>query len=465
MSPAMFYARLPGWCQDAVCSGYGGLLRLRRYSRSYQALEREVFSREFWDEQLLHHLVRARLQAIVGHAVSTAPYYRRLFDQLNLDPTDIRDPADMRALPILTKATVQENLREFHSETASRMRCTVVHTSGTTGAGLVFPMTMLAEREQWAVWWRYRARFGVDRSTWYAHFYGKLVVPRAQSRPPFWRVNLAGRQILFSAYHMCPRNLGFYVDELNRCRPPWIQGYPSLLVLLASFMHETGVRLAYRPDIVTTGAETLLPHQKHIIETAFGASCRQHYGLAEGVANISECPEGCLHVDEDYALVEFLPIGADRYRIIGTSFSNYAFPLLRYDTGDIAELSPRSVSCNCGRSGRVARSIDGRIEDYIVLPDGTKIGRLDHLFKDMINIKEAQILQDDPASVVFRIVRNSRYTERDEQRLLRDIRQRLGAQIKIRLSYVDAVERTDTQKLRFVISNLPEARLHPCKQR
>jgi len=237
-----------------------------------------------------------------------------------------------------------------------------------------------------------------------------------------------------------------------------------LLVLLASFMHETGVRLAYRPDIVTTGAETLLPHQKHIIETAFGTCCRQHYGLTEGVANISECPEGCLHVDEDYAVVEFLPIGANRYRIIGTGVSNYAFPLLRYDTGDIAELSPTSVHCSCGRAGRVAHSIDGRIEDYILLPDGTKIGRLDHVFKDMINIKEAQVLQDDPASVVFRIVRNSRYTERDEQHLLRDVRQRLGSDIKIELVYVDAVERIRTQKLRFVISTLPEARLRSCNQ-
>jgi phenylacetate-CoA ligase len=370
----------------------------------------------------------------------------------------------MHALPILTKASVQENSKEFYSETASRMRCTVVHTSGTTGAGLVFPTTIAAEREQWAVWWRYRARFGVDRNTWYAHFYGKIVVPKTQSKPPFWRVNLPGRQILFSGYHMCPRNLGFYVDELNRRRPPWIQGYPSLLAMLASFMDETGIRLTYRPDIVTTGAETLLPHQKHIIEAAFGTSCRQHYGMTEGVANISECPEGCLHVDEDYALVEFIPIGAGSYRIIGTNFSNYAFPLLRYDTGDIAQLSPASVRCKCGRAGRVVHSIDGRIEDYIVLPDGTKIGRLDHVFKDMINIKEAQVLQEDPASVVFRIVRNSRYTERDEERLLRDVRQRLGSEIKIELAYVDSVERTRTQKLRFVISTLPEGRLHPCKQ-
>jgi phenylacetate-CoA ligase len=253
--------------------------------------------------------------------------------------------------------------------------------------------------------------------------------------------------------------LPYYVLELERRQPPWIQGYPSLLAILAAFMLDKGISLGYRPRNTTVGAESLLPQQKAIIERAFGTPCRQHYGMTEGAANISECPEGILHVDEDYAYIEFLPIDADMYRIIGTNYTNYAFPLIRYDTGDVAELYPENVRCSCGRPGRLVKAIDGRIEDYIVTPEGRRIGRTDHIFKDMVNIKECQIYQASPEKVVFRIVRGMSYMEEDEKRLLLEARQRLGEKLEIEISYVESIERTRTGKLRFVVSGLPQSQI------
>ncbi len=457
------YLHLPDFCQDFLCSLYGACLIRRRYDNAYEALERDVFERDRWTEQQIKTLARKRCQAIVKHAASTVPYYRRLFAEMRIDPQDIRGPDDLKALPILDKQTVQQNLADFYSELKSQMRHSSMHTSGTTGAGLIFPMTLEAEQEQWAVWWRYRARFGLDRSTWHAHFYGKSVVPFERSKPPFWRVNRPGRQILFSAYHMSEHNLPYYVDELNRRQPPWIQGYPSLLALLGSFMLENGFELNYKPRVITVGAENLLPQQKLIIEKVFNAPCRQHYGMAEGVANISECPEGNLHVDEDYAHIEFLPVDSNSYRIIGTNYTNYAFPLIRYDTGDVAELESEEKKCPCGIPGRLVRSIDGRKEDYVLTPDGRRIGRLDHIFKDMVNIKECQIFQEHVERVVFRVVRNKEYTEKDEEMLLHEARMRLGNQIEIDIDYVEALERTTRGKLRFVISKIPSAQIDNIK--
>jgi len=378
---------------------------------------------------------------------------------MHLDPQDIRGPEDRTALPILDKQTVQENLADFHSDLKNQMRYSTVHTSGTTGTGLIFPVTLEAEQEQWAVWWRYRARFDLDRHTSYAHFHGKSVVPFERSKPPFWRVNRPGRQILFSAYHMSEHNLPYYVDELNRRQPPWIQGYPSLLGILASFMLEEGYELNYGPKVITVGAENLLPQQKLVIERAFGKPCRQHYGMAEGVANISECPEGRLHVDEDYAYVEFLSIDNDSYRIIGTGYTNNAFPLLRYDTGDIAKLESPEEECPCGCIGRLVKSIDGRKEDYILTPDGRRIGRLDHIFKDMVNVRECQVFQEHVERIVFRVVRGKEYSKRDERMFLREARKRLGNRIVIDIDYVQAIERTRRGKLRFVVSKVPGSRI------
>jgi len=454
-----FYLHLPVFCQNSLCSLYGARLIRRRYGNSYKALEREVFERDRWTPERIKAFARRRCRAIVQHAASTVPYYRRLFAEMHIDPQDIRGPDNLTALPILNKQTIQGSLADFHSDLKNRMRYSTMHTSGTTGAGLIFPMTLEAEQEQWAIWWRYRARFGLDRNTWHAHFYGKSIVPFERSKPPFWRVNRPGRQILFSAYHMSEYNLPYYVEELNRRHLPWIQGYPSLLALLGSFMLEQGYELNYRPKVVTVGAESLLPQQKLVIEKTFGAPCRQHYGMAEGVANISECPEGNLHVDEDYAHIEFLPVDGDSYRIIGTNYTNYAFPLIRYDVGDLAQLEDPEKRCPCGRTGRLVRSIDGRKEDYVLTPDGRRIGRLDHIFKDMVNIKECQIFQEHMERVVFRVVRSKEYTGKDEKMLLREARTRLGNQIVIDIDYVGAIERTSQGKLRFVISKVPGAQI------
>jgi len=459
MNPETLYLKLPVFSQNLLCSLYGYRLNRRRYGKAYIELEKDVFSREFLPAETLQDYCLFRLRATIRYAVQHVPFYRRLFAEKKISPDDICSLNDLSCLPILDKATVQRNLNDIRSDELNKIPHSIVHTSGTTGAGLIFPMSLVAEQEQWAIWWRYRSRFGIDKQIWYGHFYGKSIVPLEQKKPPFWRINIPGRQILFSAYHMSTENLPYYIEALNRKRPPWIQGYPSLLAILASYILENDLKLDYQPDIITIGAESLLPHQKAIIEKAFGTSCRQHYGMTEGVANISECPCGNLHVDEDYAYVEFQPINNNFYRIIGTNFTNKAFPLIRYDTGDVAELWDEKYTCNCGRSGRLVKNIDGRIEDYIVTPDGRRVGRADHIFKDMINIKECQIYQDNQQKIEFRIVRGMHYNDNDERILIQETRKRLGLQIEISISYVDTIERSNTGKLRFVISKIPQSKI------
>lgn len=454
-----FYSQSPAWLQNVFCSAYGLRLMRTRYGRGYSEIERRVFARERMSADEMHHFKCMRLRRIIRHAAERVPYYRQLFPKIGLDPQKIQSIEDLAQVPILPKRQVQERIADFCSEDMSGMRTHLAHTSGTTGTGMVFPITLQAEQEQWAVWWRYRSRFGIDRSTWYAHFYGRSVVPVSQVRPPFWRVNRPGHQILFSGYHMSDRYLPYYVEELNRRRPPWIQGYPSLLALLAGYMQTSGNGLTYRPHAVTIGAESLLPHQKELIEKTFGANCRQHYGTTEAVANISECVEGRLHVDEDFSCVEFVPDANQSTQIVGTGFCNQAFVLLRYQVGDNVVLPSSESVCPCGNSGRVVDSIDGRIEDYIVTPDGRRIGRLDHILKDMVNVRECQIVQEEIGRVVFRIVRGPRFTDVDRSALLAEARRRLGDCIRIDLSYVDVLHRSKTGKLRFVVSKIADGKI------
>jgi phenylacetate-CoA ligase len=191
---------------------------------------------------------------------------------------------------------------------------------------------------------------------------------------------------------------------------------------------------------------------------AFGVRPRQHYGMAEAVANASECELGRLHVDEDFAYTEFLPgETGEGLRVVGTNLSNPATPLLRYEVQDRVTLA--SGKCPCGRPGRILERVDGRHEDYIVLADGRRLGRLDHIFKDLVRIREAQIVQHRAGEVRFRIVRREGYAEADEKLLLAEAQQRMGGETRIEIEYADRLERSAAGKLRFVVSHLENGRL------
>ncbi|MDQ3875298.1 MAG: hypothetical protein M3322_07110 [Actinomycetota bacterium] len=457
VDPEAVYLRLPVVLQQAACSFVGWRTERTRYGGAFPRLLSEAEARTYWSREQIRSYRNARLADFVEHAATTVPFYRERFREAGVDPREVRSLDDMSAIPVLAKGEIQERSADLVSPEGMTGDSRWAHTSGTTGGGLRFPVTLAAAQEQWATWWRYRGWHGIAKGTWAGLFAGRSIVPSSQRQPPFWRLNAPGRQLLFSGYHMSPANLPAYVEELRRRKLPWLHGYPSLLALLAAHLIEARTDLGYEVQWVTIGAENLLPHQVSLMERAFGVRPRQHYGLAEGVANISECEVGSLHVDEDYAAVEFVPTETEgACRIVGTNFTNRAAPLLRYDTQDVASVSV-GASCSCGRPGRVVQQVDGRLEDYVVLGDGTRIGRMDHIFKDMVNIQEAQIHQSRPGALTIRVVRGAGYTDADEQALLAETVRRVGSETDVAFEYVTSLARSRTGKLRFVVSEIPAA--------
>jgi phenylacetate-CoA ligase len=446
------YLALPVTLQNVACSLEGWRVQRERYGGPFHRILSGVEDRLRWSDTQVREFRDARLREFLLHCERTVPYYSDTWRRLGLRAADVRGLEDLQYFPILTKREVQDNYPHLLSRALPEREHIIAHTSGTTGGGLRFACTRDAIQEQWAIWWRYRRQHGIELNTWCAYFGGRSVVPLQQQVPPFWRWNYPGRQLIFSGYHMSPENLGFYVDKLQRSKIEWIHGYPSLLSLIGNHIIERNIDFGHRVRWITTGAENLMPHQVAILSRAFGVRPCQHYGMAEAVGNASECEMGSLHVDEDFAAVEFVG-QSDPRRLVGTNFTNRATPLVRYDTQDLATVA--FDRCSCGREGRTITKIDGRQEDFIVLRNGSRVGRLDHIFKDLVRIREAQIVQNSPGEVLIRIVRGPEFGDRDEMSLRREVAQRLGSDTEVRIEYCAVLERTKTGKLRFVISRYP----------
>ena len=446
------YGRLPLPLQHAAVSAAGLQIRVRRYDREFDRLLRAAQEREAWSHERLCAFRDSRTVAFLERAQRVSPSYRELFREAGFDPGAPGALAAMAdRLPILDKGTLPEQ---------PPGRGTVpARTSGTTGRGLRFRTTPAALKEQWAAFWRYLGWHGLRRGTPCGWFFEKTLVPREQAGPPFWRHNVPERRVMFSTQHMSEANLPAYVDELRRRRLTWLHGYPSALALLAEHVAATGADLGYAVTHVTLASENVLDHQRAAIERAFGVRPRQHYAMAEAVANASECERGSLHVDEDLSYCEL--VGADAggaARIVGTTFTTPAYPMVRYATNDLGWLGD---ACGCGRPGRVI-SVDGREEDYVALPDGTRLGRLDHVFKDAVTVREAQIVQREVGEVTVRVVPGDGYSDEAERAWLADLRRRVGDDTRIAVERRDRIPREASGKLRFVISEV--ARLQGAAQ-
>ncbi|WP_156384526.1 phenylacetate--CoA ligase family protein [Devosia sp. Root413D1] len=445
------YQRLPVVLQNAACSAYGQYVNWTRYGRGFRSQLHEAEQRLVMSGPELLAFRDRRVRQFVQHAFDTTPFYRDLFGKIGAEAGDFDTLASLHRLPVLNKSELQAQPDAFVSSAIGASRRIALHTSGTTGTGLHLHSTIEAVREQYSIWWRYWRHHGIQQGEWCAYFGGRSVVSIDQQGPPFWRVNIPGRQILFSGYHASPDRLDAYLIELRRRRPLWWHGYPSQFALLAARTIETGFDLGYSPRWITTASENLMPQQRSAILSAFGTMPLQHYGMTEAAANFSQCECGSLHVDEDFSGVEFLPSSRPGvFKVVGTNFSNLATPLLRYDVGDVVVLSDRT--CSCGRPGRTVESIDGRNEDYVLLANGSRVGRLDHIFKDMTNVHEAQIRQTSPGAITVLVVRGSRFGPRDEENLLLEFRNRLGEQTAVNVEYVSSLGRTRGGKLRFVVS-------------
>lgn len=439
------YLKSPVYIQQILINIQGYKVANKRFNNKFKHYLAKYFSSDYTN------INKKELSAFLQEANKT-DFWKHRFYEFSVNPYNIDNPiSEIKKLPILTKNEVRISVNSISLKFLSE-ETSLIKTSGTTGSGLVFPQTLEMENRQWAVWWRYRSWYGIKNSTWMGWFGGRSIANLSQKKPPFWRINYPMKQVMFSAHHLNEKTVPYYFNMIKKRKLSWLHGYPSQLSLLANLIKER--ELGVLPDlkIVTVGAENLLSAQKRIIEEVFQAPVKQHYGLAEGVANISEHPDGMLRADQDFAFTEFIPVDASNpsiCRIIGTNYSNTAFPLIRYDTGDIAHI-------NWNENGSpIILSIDGRQEDYISLPNGVKLGRLDHIFKDLTEVQEAQIYQPQIDTVILRIVKGARYDELNQEKsILSESVKRLGKDVKIKIEYLNSIPRTKSGKLKFVISDI-----------
>jgi phenylacetate-CoA ligase len=438
------YSKSPLFLQNIILNIKGYIIFKRRYNKNfnnYLSIHKKSNNRQIDIKRMLVFLKIA----------NTTPFWNKKFSDFNVDITNINNiTAEIKKLPVLMKKDVADNYYDLIPNIKDKTK--LVSTSGTTGRKLSFPQTIHMENRQWAIWWRFRQSLGISLHQWCGWFGGQNIVPSKQDSSPYWRTNYANKQVMFSPIHLSIDNAIYYYQKIKLNKLSWLLGYPSQIVKLASYFAKLSLPRIPFIKIITTGAERLSNSQKELISNTFKVPVFQHYGLAEGVANLSQSSNGLFEPDQDFCFTEIIPSedkDADIYKIIGTNYSNIAFPLIRYDTGDLAKIDFKN------KSSFYVKEFLGRTEDYITLANGKRFGPMNLLFKEFKNVIGAQLYYPRKNVLIFKIVKDKNFNEaKDEKIIYNAINNRLAdSEVSVKVDYIEEQIKNSSNKIKSIIYN------------
>jgi len=395
------YDHAPAPARNAMASARGWFLTRIRYSSQSARFLNELLLHERWTAGDVSEYQLRALNEVIAFARSTVPFYR------NYPPTALNRLTDLGLLPVLERETVRRDPQRFFS-LAVPARCRIrAGTTGTTGANLKVAYTEQLARENWAFLLRQWSWAGVTPREPRVTFFGARVVPSEQMKPPFWTLNRPEGQTLASIYHLSERTAGDYLRFLERHQRKVLEGFPSVLGMLADFALQSGTTIPMR--VVFTSGEPLYPDLRDKIERAFKTRNFDSYGMTEYCGQIQECERGQMHLIPDYGFLEILktngePAGPDEEGdFVWTGFLNRAMPLIRYRIGDRGRWQS-GARCACGRAFPLVVPTITRESDILRSVDGRLFSprALNQLLKEAASLRFCQFVHDLPERVIVR---------------------------------------------------------------
>lgn len=346
-----------------------------------------------------------RFLKIFRRAYDRSPFYHKLYTEAGIRKEDIKSLDDIKKLPIITKDMVKQHTEKIL--TVPRWIVIGANTSGTTG-------TPLQIYESWpAIWLKYAYLYCSRKN--YGFRMGQRIVSlrgHLDKQTPCIKVHVSNTLYL-SSYNINKDTVRQYYDWIKEFEPIAIEGYPSSLYSLALFLKDEGLSLNI--PIAFTSSETLLYHQRKLIESLLGTEIFDLYGMTESTISLEESIHHNGYYERPgFSINEYLEDGE-----ICTSLISSAFPMIRYRSNDIIELAD-------SKEKMMVKSIIGRNEYYVVCKDGSKVQRLDHLFKGVENVKMSQLIFDKEGMLHINIVPELDFSDADKKTVERNLHERVG---------------------------------------
>lgn len=446
------YRHLPVLAQHAAISAFGLAWKWRRFGGSYDDEVRGFLAREHYDLAAWRAYQTQALREVIALARRT-----RYYATLDARVTEIEDLA---GVPILEKAETRATPEAFVVGGIALDKLTICATSGSSGTPVRTYWSNADFRRSLAMREARSCRpAGVSFADPRATFSGRIVVPDPESKGPFYRFNLAERQVYFSAFHLAPQHARAYVDALVRHDIVWATGYTHAYEQLGSMMLEQAIPPPKRLRAIITTSEKLTPSGRATIERAFGCRVFEEYGQVEDACFACERADGRMYTSPDSAIIELVrPDGSvipyddgSEGEVVATSLNRRSQIFLRYRLGDVARWDPEATRAT---GTPVLAEISGRVEDVVIAPDGRRTVRFHGIFTELAGVREAQVIQEARDRLRILVVPTPAFGAATVAEIIARVQQRLTTAMQVDVERTLQIPRTATGKFQAVINRV-----------
>ncbi len=433
------------------------ITRWLRGSRSLELLG-EIRRNPFVPRKELLDRQFSKLSALLEIAEMHVPYYREMFHSLGIRSRDIRSLTDFARLPILTKDIIRERQRDLVRDNVDFKTLAVKYTGGSTGVPLKFYCDNRTLDASDAAWYRNLMQCGWRCGELVASIWGGDARLYAMSKLEFeLRMHLR-RRYQFDPFKSGSDDMDHWLVTWRRIKPRAVFGYASSIARFAAHIEGRNQTVPPVRGVFTT-AEKLYPHQRELISRVFSAKVYDCYGSSE-VRNIAtECPQGHMHVNADFVVLERDDSGIPPNipaPFIVTSLWNSAMPFIRYRNEDCGCLLPGE--CDCGNHFPLMELNVARISDNFVLPNGRVLHGeyFTHLMYGSSGIAMFQFHQTSPNTIVLWVVPNAGAANERTGFVRNVVEQisKLDPAVAVDVRETDAIPLSSTGKHRFTRSDV-----------
>lgn len=384
---------------------------------------------------------KKKLTRLIAHAVNTTNFYG-----------DFPEDISLEQLPVVNKDTFRGNYdaflsKDYRDRTDNRVMC----TSGSTGT----PLSMVQNRDK------------INHNTAGGIFLGVVGGYYIGMKQSFFRVWVNNvkksrlRQTVENSWMMDSSSLSDasiqkMLDVMKKGHVKCLIGYSSALGEISRYIEKYQVDLSdYQVRSIIPISESMPTVVRQKLKEQFHCPVRAWYSNEEnGIMGIQERDSEAYHMDTESYYYEILKLESDEPaapgelgRVVITDLYNYAFPILRYDNGDLAVARRREKN---GRYRLDLTELYGRRSDTIYDCDGNPLTPyvITNNLWDVKGVKQYRFIQEDETRYTLWL--NGDREKMDVEDIRRRIAPYFGDRAELTIDFVDEIPVLNSGKRKYI---------------
>lgn len=395
-----------------------------------------------------------KLQELLTYVINKSAFYKRVFDDNNIDYSAIRTLEDLTKIPLTTKDDLQKYNKDFICVEQNEI-IDYVTTSGTTGNPVFFGLTD-ADLE--------RLAFNEAISFYCSEVKASDTI---QLMTTLDRRFMAGL-----AYFLGARKLGAGIirvgagipelqwDSILKFKPTYLVAVPSFLLKLIRYAEENEISLknCSVKGVICIGEslknQDLSPNfLSEKIKGKWNIQLYSTYASTEMSTAFAECKYQIGgHHHPGLIIIEILdendkPVkNGEEGELVVTTLGVEAMPLLRFKTGDVVKA--HNENCKCGRNTTRIGPVVGRKKQMIKYKGTTIYPPAMYNLLNNFDEIENYIIEIDRNEIGMDEIKIKLDVSNPSQELLNKLKDHFRAKLRV-LPMIEFVNRDEIAKLKF----------------